>query len=53
MRCNRREMPNHIHLILNPGASQALSRAVGEAHGLNATRFPAFNPVRAKPCAAP
>ena len=25
-------MPNHVHLILNPGASAGLSRAVGEAH---------------------
>jgi putative transposase len=25
-------MPNHVHLILNPDSSDALARAVGEAH---------------------
>jgi putative transposase len=77
-------MPNHVHLILNPGAGEALSRCVGEAHRrytgfvnararetghlfqgrfgcvamdeahcLNAARYLAFNPVRARLCAAP
>ncbi len=77
-------MPNHVHLILNPRASPALSRALGEAHRrytafvnararvtghlfqgrfacaamdeahcLNAVRYLAFNPVRARLCANP
>lgn len=37
-------MPNHVHLILNPGASDGLSRGVGEAH----RRFTAFANARAR-----
>ena len=37
-------MPNHVHLILNPGASAGLSRAVGEAH----RRYTAYVNARAR-----
>ena len=37
-------MPNHVHLVLTPGDSNALSRAVGEAH----RRFTAFANARAR-----
>jgi putative transposase len=37
-------MPNHVHLILNPGATQALSRTVGEAH----RRYTGFVNARAR-----
>jgi putative transposase len=37
-------MPNHVHLILDPGASEGLSRTVGEAH----RRYTAFVNARAR-----
>jgi putative transposase len=37
-------MPNHVHLILNPAATQVLSRTVGEAH----RRYTGFVNARAR-----